>query len=668
VKLQIENFGQHEKLLFDVQAGEVMFGVGKNRVGKSTIRDAIEFVLLGSCLIRGFKTLKETRAEMIRNGASSARVTFQAKGLSVRRTITNRGGHKIEVGKGKAWIEVNATEYASHMPWDPDGLRIALDCDRFFDMDEAHRRAVLISVKDDEGVTADDIWEAFGKALTSYADEDPERQGRLRGLCEVVALESFKAGNDQAVEERRVAKRLFADAEQKLSNMDTPSGDLNGIDCTAGTVQEHGERLAELEGQLETAQSNQARSAGSLSGQIEEAERAFTTAQTTNEETRALRVDFDSGEEKQPAEWSPEALDRLKGKLEKVRDKAIEEARKNNGKKAGLETSLHDIKERIDSALSAPEHPGNCPAVPFEMKCSVKAATFTKAYQAAGGGDEGRQALEKEADELREEIEGLRTIDADLVDNVTEIGERLGKVRAAITDTAVMLEKMKTARLSMEETDEHLQQLTTQVEQSEEGPSEEDIQEIADQVQRGRQVIAHRKGFDDATAEVVKLETEKTAHNLEVEFWNEIEKLLKPDGIEKALADLANSAFTESLKECDALAKVRMTPEMDISINGQRIASCSKSERLCGGIAFQAAMSKHLGTGFLVIDELDKLDADWKEQFHEWVSEARGEWIAGILALATSDADPPAPPPDGFRTLWIRSDASPVVLGGGMDE
>lgn len=667
MKLQIEDFGQHEKILFDIAAGEVMFGVGKNRVGKSTIRDAIEFVLLGSCVIRGFKTLKETRAEMIRHGASSARVTFQAKGLSVRRTITNRGGHKIEVGKGKAWIEVNATEYAAHMTWDPDALRIALDCDRFFDMDEAHRRAVLISVKDDEGLAADDIWEAFGNALTGYADEDPERQGKLRGICEVVALESFKKGNDQAVEERRVSKRLLESVEQKLANMPKPSGDLNGIDCTMGTVQEHAERLAELEGKLQTAQSNQARSAGSLSGQIEEAERAFKAAQAANEEARALRVEFDSGEEKQPAEWNPENLDRLKATLEKVRDKAVEAARKNNGKKAALETELHGINARLAEDLAPPAHPGNCPAMPFDMKCPAKAATFTKAYEAAGGGEDGRQALEQKAEQLKEEIADLRTTDEGLVDNVTEIGERLGKVRAAITDTAVMLEKMKTARLALEEADEHLQQLSTQVEQAEEGPSEEDVQALADQVERGRQVIAHRKAFDDSNAEVVRLETEKSAHNLEVEFWNEIEKLLKPDGIEKSLANLANSAFTESLKKCDALAKVRLTDEMDISINGQRIASCSKSERLCGGIAFQAAMAKHLGTGFLVIDELDKLDADWKGRFHDWVSEARSEWIAGILALATSDADPPAPPPDGFRTLWIRADESPVVLGGDLE-
>ena len=133
------------------------------------------------------------------------------------------------------------------------------------------------------------------------------------------------------------------------------------------------------------------------------------------------------------------------------------------------------------------------------------------------------------------------------------------------------------------------------------------------------------------------------------------------------MAGLATSHFANVLSECDSLAKVRVSDEMDLTINGEHILTRSKSEKLCAGIALQAAMCFQVGLPFLIIDELDKLDSAWKRVFQIWAASQRKSFPGGIMALATSDADPPGTPPDGFVTAWLRDGEAVLNLGGDFD-
>jgi len=662
MRVTIEDFGQHEMVDFRVEDGEVMFGLGKNRVGKSTLRDAIEFALLGTCQIRGFRTKKDVGAYMIREGADSARVAFCHSRFGVRRSIRKSGASKIELLQGTTWMEVNATIYAEAFePWTPEAVRVMLDAETFYRMEPEKRRELLIAVKGSEGIDADEIFSAFHPDVQEYAKEDAEREGRLRGLCEAAATVSFRTANTQAVEERRQAKRDLEAIQEKIRVQDSPGEELNGINVLRGSLEEQRARLDDLKRDLSSKESLAERAAGSYDGQIEEAQVALSRAIQTRDGLKGTPIhDGDRGAvTTKDARKSASAAKKELDACQKGVDRAGEETKKARDHWKSLEKQAKGIG-------AAPEHPGNCPAMSFEMKCPAKPATFVSRWEKLKG--EGGTAMS-----LDERVEGSKGVYEEQKASM----ERAMEVRDEAADESKRQEalvrkcedhdlKVEAAERAVEDAEARLSELQEARDDCEEGPGEDELEELRGKVAVGSQVVAQREAIEAWKLDHANLQTQANEIGLRIDWWDEIEKALKPDGIEAKLAAEAHGVFESSLETADLLAEVRLSDDLEVSINGRHIASCSKSEQLCGGIALQAAMAHHLRATFLVIDELDKLDTSWRKQFQAWAADTRSSWIGGMLALATTNSDPPGVPPEGFRSLWIRKGEKPVILGGEM--
>lgn len=657
--LDIENFGRHEHLQIRVDHGDVTFVVGNNRVGKSTVRDAIEFALLGTCQIRGFRTMKDVRAYMVRQGAAQAIVKFEWNGKGVRRSITPRGGHRIEVLRGATYLEANATEYAEYLGVDATALRVALDCDQFFRMEEPVRRQLLISVKDSSGFDAETVWDALGTALTSYADEDPARKGKLRGLCEVAALKGFRLAGTQAVEERRQAKR---DSEELGRRIEAISLDpmIDGFDASRGTLEEQERTLKDLEAEFRSKQAKVLTSAATIDGQISEAKASIERAMAELAEMPTPN-------------WTVTGSDGKERRLREEMDLLRITMGTDEVECAAADTKVNELiiaRERLFDRLQAlgeaPKHPSICPAVAFDMKCTVKPEKFVAAWEASGGGERQVALLEKQISEMDCEIEEAKRAALDKKSTRKAHADEMAGLQKEHDALARQEEAIQRAEAAIQASQKRLAELEAERDAAPKdgAVSAEELAKIEARIDIGRKVVAHRRRIEAAKGDRIRLETERNAVELDVKWWDEIEKQFRPDGIERALAKLATSVFAKTLEACDPLAMVKITDEMDLTVNGLLIAACSKSEQLCGGIALQAAMAMHLGLDFLVVDELDKLDRGWRQQFQSWADGNRGSWQSGVLALATSDANPPGTPPAGFVTYWLQNDAPPTYFVG----
>jgi hypothetical protein len=403
------------------------------------------------------------------------------------------------------------------------------------------------------------------------------------------------------------------------------------------------------------------RESGRMSEAIAAVDRAQSRVELANQKQVQVQVDgemksFTLTEIKREVESFVARLLKLDGELAEA-EEADAEARDSLGASLAV----------IDQLGALLKSPAQCPAVGFEMKCPVRPTTFATAYEKSGGGaDPTKDAKEKkEIHEADHRIAKTRLEEVIAERQAVESHSELWVM--ALTEATLQESERQAARSEWRDAKDRVATLESDEVEGDVPPNDDELEAAESRVALGQKVVNLRALLDQRKDQEVELRAERAKVDLEVSWWDEIEKLLRPDGIEAALAGMATSRFSEILKTCDALAEVRITDAMELSINGELITTRSKSEQLCGGIALQAAMCFQVGLPLLIVDELDKLDAHWKRTFQAWAATARESFAGGIVALATSDADPPGTPPDGFLTAWLRPGEPVLHLGGSFD-
>jgi hypothetical protein len=666
MKIELINFGQHELLNLETTEEAVLFVVGKNRVGKSTIRDAIEFALLGTCKIRGFSLKRDVWTYMIREDQSQAQVTLNMGSWTVRRSISRGGSSKIEVQVSElvGFVEFNAEQWNERfLRAEPDAVRVALDAEQFYRMDDKSRRKLLMSVKDSERTTAKQVFDALGEALTGYASEDPGREKMLDKVIHTAVSIGFEQANARAVEYRRGSKRQVSEMGERAKTHVFGTTNVEGIDITQGETWQHESKVEQIKAEVLEVRRLLARAEGgaeerlkSLQWRLEHLRVELPKAKLRFlEDGRSLDGDeafrfFDEQKEEALAAQT-KCLEHIASNLQKMQE-------------------LEDEREALESGAAVGEEslagsPDQCPAVSFKMKCPAKPQTFAKAF---------------EKSKLSTVVEGTRTledIDGEISDRVTQqqannkhLAEERDNYRGLETRQQVVVSSLanhETIKSEISEVVEAIELAEEEAKTQSTIHTYKELELMEERLRVGTLVTTARKEWERAQLEQEKTEKSVAAALLDVSWWDEIEKQLRPDGIEASLASLATSEFSDALKECDRLAEVRVSDDMVMSINGRHISSCSKSEQLCGGIALQAAMSSKIGLPLLVVDEVDKLDVGWKRELTGWVGGAGSKFPGGVVAMATSDADPPGCPPDGFITAWIRPGMPTLCLGGDFE-
>ena len=646
IEITLKNWMNHraKKLGFTEPVGLI---VGANGSGKSAIRDALEFVYLGTGELRGITQKKILGQLSISDGAKSCEVTVTTDRMKIRRKMVSDGTQSLwrceSAGPGSEWgTEVgvpNRRDGKSQLfsGLATDALRCVLDPMGFAALDATRRREILIGATTTSS-TKEEVLEALQGALEAESDED---RAAIEDVAGWVDDMGFRFAQEQAESTRRDAKRAEANIlpiEPVLTGYTPEQGEA----IRSHTEKDFEDRLKEVREQLTQAQVMEASNESAIEGKLAEATRALEALQVDDQET----PDTGAASELKDAATALSEAD--------VANRDASEALDANSK------TIQSLEAEGDASRSF-SRPDLCPAVPFRFKCSVKTPTFEKAHP-----NSNPQARLEALSEAKRKTKGLtkahQTATSALMaarDHHGNVQARVGVERAREERVARGLEALGPARARVQELEGQL--LEAQTENETPAGDVETVEQITARIVTGEAMLRAKRTFSQAEDLYSQAYTSQLVERQKIDRWDAIAKALKPDGIETALGGGAREEFMAALGTAEILAgKIELTPEFELiaHLGGQdrHPLQLSTSQRYAVGVAIQNALATMMEFPVLLCDAIDVFDAEQRRAWAEFAAKMAPHYVGGVIGMATTGAAEPQPPPPGFETWWLTPD------------
>ncbi len=602
---------------------------GANGAGKSSLIDAIAYVLLGEPLRA--ELLKKEHGELIRHGAKEATVELSLPGLHIVRTITattrtltlERNGEPV-VGGQDALQQVVYDALGTSA----QALRTAIDSERFLHLSPAERKSLLFGLAK-EPFTAVTIAERLRRALGSGDSDLP-----VGGVAELAAAQGFPAAEKHAVEQRRQAKR-DADAQEDVLSHLPPAMFATAAGKTISLENVKPEAVAEQVAKLEDERDALVEARGARA----QAEPEDVEALEKRAEEMAVRSCVLRGEQaglkggrladEIPAlmrerDAAAHALDLARRSLAEAQAElkatpadpepqaegcaacgraydadALAEAKKRH---AGVLQGLSDRRERWGLAVKMAQ------------------STLAEAEQLCGSAQEALDLTEKgtgRAKEIEREL-------ALLAEEKPRLGERIAAARKALAAARAEDPTPKIERLDAR------------------------IAEGRRMVRAVEDYLAGRERSAAAKA-VIKGALARA------ELYDALQKALSSSGIP---ADIARETMGPVRERIDEAGKklglaVELTDDCEVLIEGRDARLASKSERLRAGILVQHAVCQAAGLRLLLLDLDVTLDPEMKKLVNATVAGIAGAYDRVIILLTITAEGVRAS--RGQITNWIIS-------------
>lgn len=640
MELTLRNWSIHEKLELNFTE-PVAFIVGKNGSGKTAIRDALEFLYLGTGHLRGIGTKKELGRLSIYGNAKECSVILKLPKVSLMREMKRDGSQQLSQA-------IRLSEKAPIGPWmqipldkpivgdsalAADALRIVLEPTAFFSLTPAKRREILIGATSEAGETEENILKALTEALQPEGLDDEKA---LKTAAKWAADEGFREAEEQAGAIRRKAKRDLADLDFDPPDFsDIPAETLAMFEKR--TLEQVQQKLQGLRDDHTAAVAREAVSTAEIEGRLKEAQDAQESAENVEYE------DADEG-----------ASDGLKAAAKSVTELGEAWADSNN-EVEGLRDENRQLHNEPPTAAFT--KPTKCPAVSFEFKCPVRESTFEKHLPPPLTDDLRTQRLATNA-ELYSIAVGQRTETETRINVANEellaAEARLDKERNRAARMDAITATIGRTRDRTQEIEGELLEAQTKVGETQDAVTAEELQI---RIKMGETIVAQRANWghaNDSHADAlrVKLQTEQA-----IARWDAITQQLKPDGIESKLGGGARAAFLAEVGKAAPLAGlVKLTEDFELMVLRYGLEwhplQLSVSQRLALGISIQHAMAKLIQFPILICDAIDLFDGMQREEFAKFALAIGGDYAA-VIGLATLTGNEPATPPEGFETYWL---------------
>lgn len=665
MRIEISNFGNHARLAFEWSAQTLMV-VGQNRVGKTCLRDAIEFALLGTCTLRGFHLKKDVARYMIHEAADRASVEIRFGTWGVRRTMKSTGAQKVEIdrnGNG-GWVECSAADWSDAFPHDPDVVRCALESDFFWRAPAETRSAWLVKLCGDSALTVGRVRSVLEEHVGNAYASNPNNIQTLLEYAQRAVEDGFESANAAAVEARRALKR-------QRDQIDTQEGFpddhwiVDGVDVRGQTLEDLFGKMGRAQDRERKAQAAANLDRGRLEGALDAARsRKAAADKRWGDLSRQIWREFAKDGDNE--DGSPTDTFSSQDFLE---DAAIAEAQLEALRVENIRslTAAAEMVREID-ALQVPEPaevagpPDQCPHVPFKMKCPAPKARFLEARKAADGQIQAaRDAAAARTKELVEEREQTLRDVAKRSERIDKLADEIAELQRKGRRRAELDRDNRAAKAEVDVAEVEIAKATEKLEQAMAAPSGEDIEQVSQEARIWEAVMARAREHATWSARIQKAASDVAKLDDGIGFMDALERALRPDGAEAQIAADASEGLRGHMRDGDAhFGEITLSPDFDVTIGGRHIAAASKSEQRCAGMVMQYAIARVIGLPLFVVDELDSLDQEWRRAYLGFARSIGGRGVR-LIGLATTNSSPPAAPPPGFQTLWLRDDGADLI-------
>lgn len=606
--LAIENFRSHQKTELELE--RITAIRGPNAVGKSSIEDALGFLFAGRTMSTG--TNGQGADRLIRKGTDKAIVTADlGNGTKARASLTEKGGRSYQAkGDGipsidrNVWSCLCSTRYFGRLK--PEEQRDLL--------------AGLVVPKDLP--YPEDVVEVLGEAFRGQSGD---------------VLMDIDDAYKIAFESRTEVGRRIRDWREPLKPAE------NDADPVA--VREQIKmRQHELD-QLRADRTTLLAGYDAATKDTKDLEARKTSEEEVLRSARAERVAH------QVDVLSKETLDQLKALMKKQ-----PEQKRLSRILADQVAAVESTELAVERAQNIESHGGTCPTCSQELTGEALQAIYEPLLKA------NREAT-AERDKTQAELKALDVAAGEFADAESRIEKHAqAKVGVQRANHAIETAEAKLANItkSLEGAGEDAPAPdTTELDAS--------IVNLESRLERGWNIYneasmaAQRKiDYDKAWAarKELDLEAAKLTRACEV---------LGPKGARvKILNDHLNAfvgRMNGLLQMWGYTIDFTLEPYKFLLERGKwqvELDMLSESEKLRFGIAFQVALSMHLQVGFVVIDQMDVLDAQSRSVLFNLLWDTEGIEQA-ILLLTDEKIEAPAAPGSVFYRFGLKDDVTEVT-------
>ncbi len=599
-ELELSSFRSFRGLTLPVDAQKVIIG-GQNGSGKSSLREAIRWVLTGRCGVTDGRGVGADRLAPFGSDLVEASVTLHGIGKVSRRKQGESTSFTVEGLKGDASSQSMALFYKLQTV--PEYLDAVLETEHFLRLDHVNAKALLLSLLD--------VKITVGETVYSL-DE----------------LESAYAG---AYEDRKLAKN-------RLKHLMVPA--------------EPGEAFPPLEaidGQLSRLRAellDAAGTSGQIAGQRKAIEARIAAVRSLIKPVVSLAENVDQIIAK--AEWD---VKRLEGEMFDAHDVDIPaQTVAAKAPEKGSQERFIWLKQVIPS-LEAHQPKKGC-VLDNGTPCETHKLKFTSRIK----------TLKAELDALNSPAEDVPTPAVVAPNPLLELLRAAQKELADFQNAKSRHDAIVAHNATQEAQLASLQRELDSLPAGSEGDSGK-VAELQARINKGEMMLRHARAYWQSKDAYDKASGEQKSLQADVERLEELVEALGPKGARVGALANALGAFEVAINSVTSLWGWKVSIGVDpwaVSVNGRRIETYSESEQFRMGIGIQLAVAQMSGLSFAIIDRIDMLDANNRRMVGEMLTEAP---LEQIFMLSTREPNVPMPPSDESRIAYrfILDDGTTTV-------